>query len=52
MKDFYDIWALSETFAFRGTELQEAVERCFERRGTPWPAEVPDALTPGVLLKL
>ena len=46
MKDFYDIWALSETFAFRGTELQEAVARCFERRGTPWPAEVPDALTP------
>ena len=33
MKDFYDIWALSETFAFDGFELQHAVERCFERRG-------------------
>ena len=47
MKDFYDIWALSETFAFRGTELQEAVARCFERRETHWTAEAPDALTPG-----
>ena len=46
MKDFYDIWALSETFAFDGPGLQEAVKRCFERRGTPWTAEIPDALTP------
>ena len=46
MKDFYDIWALSETFAFDGPELQEAVQRCFERRGTSWTAEIPDALTP------
>ena len=46
MKDFYDIWALSETFAFEGSELQQAVERCFERRGTSWTAEIPDALTP------
>ena len=45
MKDFYDIWALSETFAFEGFELQQAVERCFERRGTSWTAETPDALT-------
>ena len=47
MKDFYDIWALSENFAFQGAELQQAVARCFERRGTPWTAETPDALTPG-----
>ncbi len=46
MKDFYDVWALSETFAFDGPELQEAVARCFERRGTPWSAEMPEALTP------
>ena len=45
MKDFYDVWALSETFSFDGTELREAVERCFERRGTPWTHAVPDALT-------
>ena len=46
MKDFYDLWALSETFAFDGLELQEAVARCFDRRGTPWSAELPEALTP------
>jgi hypothetical protein len=46
MKDFYDVWALSETFAFNGPELQEAVARCFDRRGTRWSAEMPEALTP------
>ena len=46
MKDFYDIWALSETFAFDGPELKEAVAQCFDRRGTSWSAEVPEALTP------
>ena len=45
MKDFYDVWALSETFKFGGVELHEAVERCFERRGTAWTPTVPDALT-------
>ena len=45
MKDFYDVWALSETFAFDGAELLEAVARCFERRGTAWSQAVPEALT-------
>ena len=45
MKDFYDVWALSETFAFDGLLLQEAVARCFDRRGTPWSAGTPEALT-------
>ncbi len=45
MKDFYDVWALSETFSFDGAELREAVELCFERRGTVWTHAVPDALT-------
>ena len=45
MKDFYDLWALSETFAFDGTELQEAVAHCFERRHTAWTSAVPEALT-------
>ncbi|MCY3692044.1 MAG: nucleotidyl transferase AbiEii/AbiGii toxin family protein [Chloroflexota bacterium] len=45
MKDFYDVWALSETFGFDGPELQEAVARCLDRRGTPWSAETPEALT-------
>ena len=46
MKDFYDMWALSETFAFDGAELRKAVEHCFERRGTVWTQVVPEALTP------
>lgn len=45
MKDFYDLWALSQTFAFDGSDLREAVERCFERRGTAWSQAVPEALT-------
>lgn len=48
MKDFYDVWALSETFAFAGPELQEAVARCFDRRGTPLGPETPEALTPAL----
>ena len=46
MKDFYDMWALSETFAFDGDELRKAVDRCFERRETVWSQAVPEALTP------
>ena len=45
MKDFYDVWALSQTFAFDGAELRDAVERCFERRGTAWGQVLPEALT-------
>ena len=36
MKDFYDIWALSETFDIDGPALREAIARCFDRRGTEW----------------
>ncbi len=42
MKDFYDIWALSESFAFDGAEMQQAVTRCFDRRGTQLSADTPD----------
>ena len=45
MKDFHDIWALSESFPFDGGRLHDAVARCFERRETAWTAESPDALT-------
>ena len=52
MKDFYDIWTLSETFAFDGAELQEAVARCFERRGTDLLSEMPEVLTPAFYILL
>jgi hypothetical protein len=44
MKDFHDVWALSEAFDFDGTVLQEAVSACFECRDTPWMAEPPEVL--------
>jgi predicted nucleotidyltransferase component of viral defense system len=36
MKDFYDIWYLSQTFAFDGTILLKAVKDTLENRGTSW----------------
>ena len=46
MRDFHDIWALSEEFPFEGETLREAVSNCFERRRTAWTSEIPDALQP------
>ena len=46
MKDFHDIWALSETFSFDGYSLAEALRACFNRRGTDWTTRTPLALTP------
>ena len=45
MKDFHDVWALSEEFAFEGPELREAIRGCFKQRGTVWTPETPPALT-------
>ena len=45
MKDFHDLWSLSSTFAFEGPTLRDAVEACFERRGTRWTPEVPEVLS-------
>ena len=47
MKDFFDIFALSETHDFRGDRLTSAVQATFGRRGTPLPDTLPLALTPG-----
>jgi Nucleotidyl transferase AbiEii toxin, Type IV TA system len=46
MKDFHDVCALATAFAFDGVALRSAVIACFDRRGTPWTAERPAALTP------
>ena len=46
MKDFYDIWALSEAFDIGGPALLDAVARCFDRRGTEWAQWAPNPLTP------
>ncbi len=46
MKDFFDLWAIAETFSFDGTVLAEAIRATFDRRQTVVPAEAPIALTP------
>ena len=45
MKDFYDLWLISRTFAFAGAALGEAIRRTFERRRTKIPGEVPTGLS-------
>lgn len=44
LKDFYDVWLLSQTRPFDGELLSQAVGATFERRATPLPSEVPFAL--------
>jgi predicted nucleotidyltransferase component of viral defense system len=46
MKDFYDLWVMSERFEFRSPVLAEALAATFERRRTALPASRPLALTP------
>ncbi len=46
MKDFYDLWFLSQKFQFEGEALGKAIKATFERRRTPLPKETPLALTP------
>ena len=45
MKDFYDLRALAERFAFDGPTLLTAIGATFARRDTPIPASAPRALT-------
>ncbi len=45
MKDFYDLWTISEQFDFKGVALQEAIHRTFEHRGTEIPVVEPVAFS-------
>lgn len=45
MKDYYDIWTLSENFDFEGEVLKDAIKATFRRRKTVLPLNVPDGLT-------
>ncbi len=45
MKDFYDIWAISQEFEFAGKTLVQAIGLTFHRRRTVIPAITPVALT-------
>jgi Nucleotidyl transferase AbiEii toxin, Type IV TA system len=45
LKDFYDLWVISQTFELRQFALVEAIQRTFERRGTVFPSTVSVGLT-------
>jgi hypothetical protein len=45
IKDFYDIWNLSQTMDFDGATLSRAIAATFKQRETPLPRERPRALT-------
>ena len=45
MKDFFDLWYLSNSFDFDGPLLLRAIQGTFDRRSTPLPLTTPVALT-------
>jgi Nucleotidyl transferase AbiEii toxin, Type IV TA system len=45
MKDYYDIWKLSQQFEFDGEVIVEAIRATFGRRQTALPPSAPVALT-------
>jgi len=44
MKDFFDLWRLSQDFDFDGAFLTEAIKATFQRRRTRVPSDTPLAL--------
>lgn len=45
MKDFYDVWVLSQTYKFGDERLSRAIAATFRRRKTPIPEHIPEALS-------
>ena len=45
MKDFFDVWTVSQEFAFDGPTLSKAIKATFETRGTAVPNKPPVALS-------
>ena len=45
MKDFFDIWAIGNTFEFEGHVLSAAISKTFARRRTSIPNDPPIGLT-------
>ncbi len=45
MRDFYDVWLLSQRFEFGGKPLSDAIRDTFARRRTALPGQTPLALT-------
>jgi predicted nucleotidyltransferase component of viral defense system len=45
LKDFFDLWKLSQTLTFDSEILMQAIAATFKQRGTPLPTTLPLALT-------
>jgi predicted nucleotidyltransferase component of viral defense system len=45
MKDYYDVWMLTNEFELDPARLRRAIAATFERRNTVVPAQVPDGLS-------
>jgi predicted nucleotidyltransferase component of viral defense system len=45
MKDYYDVWALSQEFEFHSAILRDAITATFRRRKTSWPVGTPLVLS-------
>ena len=52
MKDFYDIWVMSNDFDFEGRLLFDAVKNTFARRKTALPSGIPDGLNKDLMLTI
>ena len=45
MKDYYDVWMLTESFEREPQRMRRAIKATFARRNTEIPASVPDGLS-------
>jgi predicted nucleotidyltransferase component of viral defense system len=45
MKDYYDLWLMSQSYEFDSGRLTTAITATFQRRDTPIPENVPDGLS-------
>lgn len=46
LKDYYDLWVLSQSYEFDTARLAVAIAATFKRRETAIPTEIPDGLCP------
>jgi predicted nucleotidyltransferase component of viral defense system len=46
LKDYYDLWVLSQSYEFNPDRLARAIAATFKRRDTALPSEIPDGLKP------
>ncbi len=48
VKDYYDIWMLSQTVTFDGTGLRDGIRATFDQRGTDVPFQRPSVLSAAI----